>query len=145
MKRSRREVNRKRKWPSPASSEDEIHPDATLGPDTATGLTTAVLSGNTTTSETGDEERDPESYVETGAALIDKHVFGRRPLRRVMAVIAVGAIVFIFIDDNRSRSIELFCWGQLLWSLAKGVALAATIAAVYGLYSLVDRSVPKAN
>lgn len=112
-----------------ASSELEIYPNATLGPDASLeNSTTGYWTNRDSTSapSVGEEEEIREPYAKSYSELFDKYVmthFGREyiPLLIVMAVIG-----YTFIQDNGVG--KLSNWDDIKWFILKsGVILGIGI------------------
>ena len=112
------------------SSEPDIHPNATVGPEASLGRATGsawIHRDTTSAPEIGEEERSGTGYAQSASALIDKYVLSRDFVP--FALVAVG-IGWIFLQDNGSGLLKT--WQDLLWTLQKcGVLLAIFIVILF--------------
>ncbi|MBU6435705.1 MAG: hypothetical protein KGS09_20920 [Nitrospirae bacterium] len=105
----------------PTSSSSEIHPNATVGPDTSVGSPTTVnwtSQDSTNAPEIGEEETPSASYAQSTSALIDKYLLSRDFIPFALLVVGIG---WIFLQDNGNGNLQNL--PQLLWTIEKSGAL----------------------
>lgn len=119
----------------PASSEETIHANATLGPEASEEPSTVAryFPDATTSSDLSEEEPD-ESFAGSYAALLDKHLFsGKRqlPVSQIAFILLALAIGWIFIQDNSSGFFKLDDWSAIIWTIKKCLVLAAVFFVLF--------------
>lgn len=112
-----------------ASSESDIHPNATLGPDASLENSTTgywTIGDSTSAPMIGEEEESREPYARSHSELLDKYVMSRFDRKSIPFLIVMIAICFIFIQDNGAG--RLSNWDDIKWFILKsGVILGIGI------------------
>ncbi len=116
----------------PASSEQSIHPNATLGPDVSKELgMEARYSADATSAHNLEEKEAEKDYAESYPALLDKHLLsGKRHLPAAQIVFILWAVVtgWMFIQDNSSGAFKQNDWSAILWTIQKSLAIAGVFS-----------------
>jgi hypothetical protein len=119
----------------PASSEETIHANATLGPEASEEPSTlARYFPDATSNSNLAEEEAEESYAGSYAALLDKHLFsGKRqlPVSQIAFILLALAIGWIFIQDNSSGTFKLNDWSAIFWTIQKCLVLAGVFFVLF--------------
>ncbi|MFH1654453.1 MAG: hypothetical protein ABIE74_10445 [Pseudomonadota bacterium] len=111
------------------SSNPAVHPNATLAPGDALHSTAdnSWLSTDSTNAPIlGEEDQNENTYVESYAGLLDKHILSKG--ESVLFFIAIAVIGYVFIQDNGAGALK--DWSGLFWTLKKvGVIFACFVGA----------------
>lgn len=115
-----------------ASSELEIHPNATLNPTASleNPTTGTLISRDSTSAPIIDEEESREPYARSHSELLDKyimHTFGRRYILFLLVIIVIG---YIFTQDNNAG--RLSNWNDIKWFLLKSGVFLAIVLVILG-------------
>jgi hypothetical protein len=123
------------------SSDPEVHPDATMGPDASldtTGMT--WRDRESTSAPVVGEDEAPASYARNYPELVEKFLHNRVPLsgRTAAILIVLGWFAFIswlFLQDNQAGS--LATTDGLKWFRVKAGLYSAIVAACGVVMALV--------
>lgn len=125
-----------------ASSEPEVHPEATLDPEASFDRTLAgfqSITESTNAPEIGKADEEDLKFAEGGAQLLDKFFHGRIPLRSrtVLFLLSLGWFGFIswlFLQDNEAGKLDAVSGMTWFWVKA-GIysAFSTVVALVVGL------------
>lgn len=120
-----------------ASSESDIHPNATLGPDASLESPTTKMwttKDSTSAPEIGEKEIQ-EPYAKSHSELIDKYVMSRFDRKSIFFLIAILVIGYIFTQDNGAG--KLSNWNDIRWFLLKsGIFLVLVLVLVLLISSI---------
>ena len=108
-----------------ANTEEEIYPNATLGPDTHYEKTQPgyITKDSTNAPEIGENSEISEPYAQTQAALFDKYVFSPKIIPFAIVMVFIG---WIFVQDNGAG--KLTNWKDVFWTIQKcGVVIGIYI------------------
>jgi len=96
-----------------ATSLPDIHPEATLGPESSLEATDDYWIGRDTTSapQVGEEEEPESEYAKGSAELIDKFLHGKvhvtpKTVWLILTLLWFGIISWLYLQDNQLNRIS---------------------------------------
>jgi hypothetical protein len=139
--------SRKAQRPRPlpyASSEPDIHSDATLGPDASLDSTVSRWLGPESTSapEVGQADTEPVAFAKGSAELLDKFLHGWIPLpsQPVILILTIAWFAFtswLYLQDNQAG--RLGDAAGLSWFVVKAGLYSVLFLLVAVVIALVTR------
>ena len=130
-----------------ASSEPDVHPEATLDPEASLDRTLAGLQSTESTNapEIGKADEEDLKFAAGGAQLLDKFLHGRIPMRArtVLFLLSLGWFGFIswlFLQDNEAGKLDAVSGMKWFWVKAGIYSAFSTVVAV--VVGLLGRFVP---
>jgi len=130
-----------------ASSEPDVHPEATLDPEASLDRTLAGLQSTESTNapEIGKVDVEDLKYAAGGTQLLEKFLHGRIPLRArtILFLLTLGWFGFIswlFLQDNEAGKLDAVSGMEWFWVKAGIYSAFFTVVAL--VVGLLARFVP---